>query len=255
MATDTRSNSIAVTTEGAGSPRPTDAVRRAGLRYWAWSTRNRLKYACVERYRSGDYYTVNAFFFYRCVFVHIPKTAGISVAQSLFGNLAGAHRRLADYEALLSPADYRSFFKFAFVRNPLARLYSAYTFLARGGMNGTDRQWAEHHLAGVRDFEDFVLNWLPRQETLEKPHLRPQHEYVLVNGAIGTDFLGRFETLERDFRTVAQRLGLESRLGRMNVTAGRASDGRRLQERYTPRMKDIVLSRYRLDFELFGYDV
>ena len=65
--------------------------------------------------------TLKPFLETRSMFVHIPKTAGISVGLSLYGGKSGDHRTIRDYKLCFSKAEFDSFFKFAFVRNPWDR--------------------------------------------------------------------------------------------------------------------------------------
>ncbi len=69
---------------------------------------------------------------HKCIFVHIPKTAGISVSVSLLGESIGNMSAMY-YRALFGKEDFRLYFKFAFVRNPFTRLISAFEFLKKGG--------------------------------------------------------------------------------------------------------------------------
>ena len=187
----------------------------------------------------------------RSIFVHIPKAGGVSVAVSLYGNRAGSHTSIAAYQLVFSAAEFQSYFKFTFVRNPWDRLYSAYRFLVAGGMNDLDRSWAETHLAGVRDFEAFVLEALPRRSIQRAVHLRPQIRFLRnsITGKIGVDFVGRFERFDEDFATVAQRLGKDVSLPHMN--------GSRFQGDYrlpTRRGCDPSSnSVYAADINAFGY--
>jgi hypothetical protein len=54
---------------------------------------------------------------HRCIFVHIPKTAGNSVNR-VFGVDWQNHKDLARYAAELPPDIFSTYFKFAIVRNP-----------------------------------------------------------------------------------------------------------------------------------------
>lgn len=187
----------------------------------------------------------------RSIFVHIPKTGGVSVAVTLYGNRAGSHTTVSGYQLVFGAADFQNYFKFAFVRNPWDRLYSAYRFLSTGGMNDLDRAWAEKHLTGVKDFEAFVLNVLPRPGVRDEVHLRPQ--FLFVRNAItrktGVDFVGRFERIEEDFATVARRLGKDVELPRINRSRVEGD----YREAYSAAMRAAVERVYAADIKAFGY--
>lgn len=82
---------------------------------------------------TNDGYSLKPFDLYRCIFVHIPKAAGISMSRALFGNFAGNHKSVETYQRIFSKKEFNSYFKFTFVRNPWDRLFSAYIYLKRGG--------------------------------------------------------------------------------------------------------------------------
>ena len=90
----------------------------------------RLKRAKFDRLQQkrrtvfDDGYSYEPYDRYRCIFVHIPKAAGMSVCRSLFGNLAGGHATLADYQIIFARAEFERYFKFTFVRNPWDRFVS-----------------------------------------------------------------------------------------------------------------------------------
>ena len=197
----------------------------------------RSSYDCFDRTRS--------------IFVHIPKAGGVSVAVSLYGNRAGSHTSVSGYQLVFDAADFQRYFKFTFVRNPWDRLYSAYRFLSAGGMNELDRSWAEKNLAGVKDFEAFVLEVLPRRSVQREIHLLPQVLFLRnsITRKIGVDFVGRFERFDEDFATVAQRLGKDVSLPHVN--------GSRFQGdyrcAYSSRMRSVVETVYGVDIKAFGY--
>lgn len=189
---------------------------------------------------------------YRCIFVHIPKTGGIAVARSLFDAYPGGHVSLQEFESVYSKAELATYFKFTFVRNPWDRLVSAYAFLKAGGFNEYDGRWARTHLARYGSFDVFVREWINERNIYKLTHFIPQSRFVCLEGRrLGVDFVGRFETIDEDFRHVRIRLGIDARLQRMNTTPGRRADYRSYYSDETAR---IVADVYSNDIELFGYD-
>ncbi len=187
----------------------------------------------------------------RCIFVHIPKTGGISVARSLFGHLGGGHQTVQDYQILFGPFVFRRYFKFTFVRNPYSRLVSAYNFLKSGGFDEVDRQWSINHLSPYDSFKDFVCDWVNDSSVWTKHHFRPQYSYVCDNGhGPMVDFVGRFERLQHDFDYVCKRLGRSTELLHANSMATNTGNYR---EYYCDETQAIVADVYRRDFEIFGY--
>ena len=132
------------------------------------------------------------------IFIHIPKTAGISVVKSFFGDITlEGHRSVWFYKQVLGK-DLSEFFIFTFVRNPWDRLYSAYKFLQKGGINIHDKNAFDMYLSEYNDFEDFVLNGLNEEILFEITHFIPQHEEDV--GAfiefLGVDFSGNIYSEE-----------------------------------------------------------
>ncbi|MBA2490567.1 MAG: hypothetical protein H0V34_02305 [Gammaproteobacteria bacterium] len=62
--------------------------------------------------------TLQPFDRYRCIYVHIPKTGGVSISTSLFGSTTGRHRTVAEYKQIFGERAFKDYFKFTFVRNP-----------------------------------------------------------------------------------------------------------------------------------------
>ena len=202
---------------------------------------------------SADGYSLQAFDRHNCMFVHIPKCAGVSVSQALFGNKAGGHRTLEEYLYVYGATRFDAMFKFTIVRNPWDRVISAFYFLQKGGLTQGDRHWADRWLRGVASLDDFVQNRLPYPLVRDYLHFRPQTDYLLDprTGALGVDFIGRFETLSHDFGVITQRLGVAAELPVLNrVTHG--TEGR-------PVVSDAAIDRiaelYAADIDLLGYDV
>lgn len=222
------------------------------VRFWLYKLRNRSE---VEAVRSRVYQSPKGDFSLRrfdqksAIFVHVPKAAGTSVALALFGELP-YHYSAWQYRVIFGRRLFKRYFKFSFVRNPWDRLYSAYSYLKAGGWNDDDRRFYEENLSGLEGFEEFVLAWLSPERLQSHMHFRPQHEFVCDRrGRIMLDFLGYFETLQVDFDSIAERIGVASALGQTN-SSPRAG----YREVYTPASRERVAELYRKDIQFFGYD-
>ena len=197
-------------------------------------------------------YSLMPFHKNRCIFVHIPKCAGLSVAKSLFGNKAGGHNTLKDYRKLFEPADFESYFKFCFVRNPWDRLVSAFHFLKNGGISVMDRQWSQENLTKFKDFRTFVNEWVSiSKNKWSYIHFLPQYYFIFDNEKESSmDFIGDYESLKSDYTFVAKRLGIVSKLSHINSSSRK----RDFRNYYDSNMIDIVGSMYKTDIELFEYE-
>jgi chondroitin 4-sulfotransferase 11 len=197
-------------------------------------------------------YTFTSFDVHRCIFVHVPKAAGISVAMALFNN-AGAGHFDARYYRKVFGSDFWRYYKFTFVRNPFTRLASAYEFLKRGGHPAVrkDAVFSKEVLPGYATFDDFVLNWLTPGRRWPMPHFRPQIEYLTVGDRLVMDFVGRYENLAADFDVVRKRLGVETQLKHLNRTPVEdlAIAAHYANDAVVRRVQDV----YQKDFELLGY--
>jgi len=166
-------------------------------------------YKFAERNRPGNYYSRAAFDYYKCIFIHIPKCAGVSISRSIFGNLSGGHNRVVNYQKYYSPNTYQSYFKFTIVRNPWSRLFSAYNFLRSGGFSERDKAWFDSNLSQFVNFEDFVLNWLSEKSIYEYLHFWPQVFFLKnLSGEVELDYIGHFETIDHDFKKIVSILGI-----------------------------------------------
>lgn len=201
---------------------------------------------------SEEGYSYSQFDRMKCIFVHIPKCAGVSMCKSLFGNLGGGHQTASHYRLAFDYDEYSNYFKFTVVRNPWDRLVSAFKFLKAGGFNSQDRLWAEKNLAQFHDFESFVLGWVSKENIWNYYHFRPQYHYICdCRGRLDVDFVAYFETLGEDFKGIVDRLGVSASLEFLNKGA---SEGANYTDYYNEITKEIVRDVYSRDVELLEYD-
>jgi chondroitin 4-sulfotransferase 11 len=188
------------------------------------------------------------------VFVHVPKAAGTSISDALYGRFTG-HVRALDVVRWGSFA-VRSLPRVAVVRNPWARLVSAYRFVKRGaGIGGphAGRVWhpEQYRVPEFETFERFVNDWLAGRD-LRKLDIsfHPQSDFVCnERGQVIVHHLGRFENLDETHAYLRATVARLPAIGDSN-RSGEAVDYRTF---YTPDLVDLVGQIYADDIRLLGY--
>lgn len=225
---------------------------------------------------------------YRCVFLHIPKTGGISV-EHVFLALVGltwdtraplllrgnddpakgpprlAHLKATEYVSCgyLTQEQFDAYFKFSFVRNPWDRMVSEYKYRGHP-MRMTFKRWLLEHLP-------------PPGFTDAYCHIVPQHEYLYdADGRLLADFVGRYESLQADFDVVCERLGIartplphenrsleaprirslndiKKRIRRWLWTLRPRNVYPHYTQYYDAESRELVRRLYRRDIDTFGY--
>jgi hypothetical protein len=192
---------------------------------------------------------LNAFYSKKIIFVHIPKTAGISVAKAIFGDVSlEGHRSIMFYKNLFNE-DFSEYFTFSVVRNPWDRLYSAFKFLEKGGINIHDRNAYEQYLEEYKDFEDFVTNGLNKKMIYEIMHFIPQSEFICSkDGKIDVNYIARFENLKDDISKLSEKINNPIELDHHNSNRKVS-----YKEIYTSDMIKKVEEIYKMDIINFNY--
>jgi hypothetical protein len=204
----------------------------------------------------------------RALFVHVPKTGGVSVgvaferacpdARSKTPGVTPPLGRHAPYERILraepATADYWSF---AFVRNPWARMVSWWSMIddwnqQHGPASGKPQEGATRMrgndmwraAATYSGFEEFVLRGMD-----ELPRVgRPQVDYLRAPDR-EVDFVGRTESFAEDLQEVERRLGVEpTRIPHRNKSPHGS-----YRDYYSDATRTKVGEVYAADLEAFGY--
>ena len=217
---------------------------------------------------------------YKCIFIHIPKTAGQSI-ENFFLNLVGltwetrdrlllkynensklgperlAHLTTEEYLRCghINEDKFSSYFKFSFVRNPWERLVSEYHY------QKYDQRFS---------FNEFVKYGFPKPDLSNAyRHIMPQYDFIYnQEGKLLVDFVGKFETLQRDFDEVCRILEIEdSVLPHANSHKAKFRKGRirdlfntkKTQSRphysayYDDEIREIIEKIYHKDIYAFNY--
>jgi hypothetical protein len=215
------------------------------FRRWNFRTFRPAKFAALQKKR-GPFET------HRCIFVHIPKCAGISVVKSLFGDFSCGHGNLKRYQIMFGPEEFNRYFKFTVVRNPFDRLVSAFLFMKKGGINEKDKRWGERNLAPYADFDAFVKGWVNRRNIWSGLHFRPQHSFICIKkDQPGLDFIGYLENLPADFDFICRKLQIQSSLIEANRNLSRKKS---YTDYYTDETRAIVAEAYADDLRILGYN-
>lgn len=195
-------------------------------------------------------------------FVHIPKVAMSSIRGALAAHAAGvaevdvvrarslvrsvAHRYVREaYPAEIAELS-QSCFTFAFVRNPLERLVSAYTNKKSSDVEIDKSLFENLGLPPDVSFEEFVRTVADAPEDSDG-HVRSQYTFIYDKRGPVVDFVGRFERLRSDWQTLMDRLGLPQ-LPHRNRSTHTA-----VEATYTPALARLAAERYSRDIEVFGY--
>ncbi|MDY7562429.1 sulfotransferase family 2 domain-containing protein [Pseudomonas sp. 10B1] len=203
----------------------------------------------VDKALSGRIRFPQVFDELKCVFIHVPKCAGSSVAMSLFGDTPTGHMPLYWYEKQF-PERYAHYLKFGFVRDPLQRAWSAYNYL----LNNTQRRdKAAFELVNkYPSFDAFIDNWLHPENISKQIHFVPQHRFLENSiGSIDVDFIGRQESLIPDFLSLCEHLNVKAELQHINRSPGKHDENRDFCSAASRRKVREVYAR---DYELFSYE-
>lgn len=200
---------------------------------------------------------------YQFIFIHIPKSAGTSVMNGL-SVLPGNNRKWlgpTKHETWLqfsanAPArrgiinkitglSFEGYTKFAFVRNPWDRMASFYRYLKEIR--------PRHEIDTVDSFKEFLRQADAGTSWIKGLHSMKQQITYFINsdGILELDFLGHFEHLSEDFRTITDILSCPAQLPHNNKSSNTTSDYRL---DYDDQMVEIITRLFPDDISTFGYD-
>lgn len=176
-------------------------------------------------------------------FIHIPKVAGSSLYALIGGgrpvNYCG-HIRVVDLPF------------FCFVRNPYDRLVDAYFYLVKGGGGVEPDITYCDMLQKYKDFSDFVMNIDKDGLLNEILHIKPMSYYICDdNGKVLVKNIFKIEEPEK-IDEFLNSIGIEGKLSEVRINIAE-------RNHYTEYLTDENVKEinrlYKLDFELFGYEL
>ena len=182
------------------------------------------------------------------VFIHIPKTGGLSLVTGLRGaDFIRVKHNLRDlnylHPSLICKKDD---YVFTFVRNPYTRLLSSFHYLQHGGNRPEDEDDA--NALGLKDMklDEFVIHHLAEAAQWQI-HFLPQ-SFFLEN--VDKPDIYYFEQLPKSFSRLLKRFDLpERRLPHLNAL----DYDRDIFKRFAPEATAVIRKVYHQDFKSFAY--
>ncbi|MBD0823864.1 sulfotransferase family 2 domain-containing protein [Aestuariibaculum marinum] len=205
---------------------------------------------------------------HKCIFIHVPKTAGMSILSFFYPDVQFKTKR-PDYEKLfgwcpkrrlhmqhatakqllelelVTQEQWNDYFKFTFVRNPWDRAYSDYKFIQKfSGVTG--------------GFSDFINKSGPFYEILNNDnsqsylgdHLLPQTSFFDLEGEYQLNFVGAFENFHVDIDEILKKLNI---IKNFDIHINKSKRKVNYANFYTRSMENLVATKYIQDIKILGY--
>lgn len=156
-----------------------------------------------------------------------------------------SHLTAKEIIAQIGSDQWDSTYKFTFVRNPWDKTVSLYEYRRKKNKTRIATQ-------GI-GFEEWVVKTLGEEQDPQLhdnvKSFQPQVEWLKDNqGQISIDYIGKFESLNKDFDEIRKVIGIDAQLPHLN-----ASSRAPYQSYYSDRTREVVSRWFREDIERFGY--
>jgi hypothetical protein len=191
---------------------------------------------------------------YRLLYVRVPKSGNSTIRRSIED---GVKRRMSKAQIISLQDEWTTF---SFVRNPWARVISAFSHKASNDsksprmVDGIYQGFVDHGIAVRADmgFEEFceLICSIP-DEQMDK-HLCSQASFLIQNYAPIVPFIGKIECMAEDWERLMTPLGIGTPAKHIHRT-------QQAHQHYSHFYKDTALvnlvgDRYAEDIRHFNYD-
>lgn len=145
---------------------------------------------------------------YKVGFLHIPKTAGLSLDEYLKNVIGSPEKGFGRHNCLdntytLIPKDYKII---SVIRNPYDRLVSNYEFW-KTCYDKNNIHFA-HEAAFTRTYKEWVIEWLVNTDFSQA---QPTKYFMTVDGKVPDNVVVlRFENIEQEINDLIKSLGIET---------------------------------------------
>jgi len=227
---------------------------------------------------------------YKCLHIHIPRTAGTSIVNMLGLSPEDRHSKRRAVHRTIHEFDRQDYFKFTFVRNPWDRMVSYFSWrkvkdigkksgvvteVGAGNhkkfnyINKLDfKYWVKnlHELGYDTQHTRNQLDWICKDQWSWN-HIKQEYDYRPKKIELKMDFVGRFENFEHDWNVVVSNLGVAHKEQRgiwdkygkfipIEITSllhKRPSEHKAYWKYYDDESIEIVRQRHEDDVNFFDY--
>lgn len=200
------------------------------------------------------------------LFIHVPKTAGSSIEESLFHYQSFDYSRVThgislQFKNYLNDDYFFSLFKFGFVRNPWDLQVSCWRYYIRNwSVNMTFQEYLDWKFFGsITD----MLDRVPKEENIQPEtllsnafyiHRTPQTYYFIDEvGNYLVDYIGSFENIKTHYDNICQKLSILDNFLPFTNSSLIDDETRDYKKYYDDRTKELIRSRFAMDIMLYGY--
>jgi len=192
----------------------------------------------------------------RCIFIHIPKTAGTSIEQYLQDKgkneitFRGVHknRSMHHYTALelkkFVPIIFNHYYKFSIIRNPYDRLLSEYYWTPVPNLGFKYGKTKADFLHQVID----IVRKKKYYENIYYDHFLPQYRFVYHDKKLLVDQIFKYEDLDWVTNYLKKKLEINMDFPTFNKTNKKKDDN------WTENQKRKIYNLYKNDFLIFNYE-
>lgn len=196
-------------------------------------------------------------------YIQIPKVATRSIRAALLGVVGEDpearpfYEFEKDFSAHLPHRKIREvvdsgLLVFAFVRDPLARLYSAWVNkIVDGEKYNRKNIFSCHGMQYGMPFADFVRRVAELEDFQIDRHLRSQSWFLCDEKGLLPSYVGHLEQFSEDWAGLRQRLHVLGEVSHIN----KASFQMDHMAAYDHETLALAVRRYSKDFDLFGYQM
>lgn len=169
------------------------------------------------------------------IFIHIPKTGGVSIKNTLNGAMQSGHETLYEIKTVGKDFFGTKYFPTQRVitccRDPLTRFVSAFYYCQVMHKNQISLPKTIHQLIEEFPYRTDVKGWV---------HFRPMIEFIWSPKSVKVELI-RFENFDEDFYSI-----FGQKIGKNNETNYKSP-------KFTTTEKDIIKDAYNQDYKYFKY--